>query len=209
MRRVFLIHKLLLALSYPVCADAYLSVIAILDDTDSTSAVFAYKQGFVWWAINSDYVIVDRRIEEMTPSTDEYYFLIEQAPDQSERIYPIQENRVRRFFGRDTPDRQSGIYIYKLKMCNVSTCNFVGWPIMVFDDRTESPDLGGEFMWAPVLIEQVVDNTSGKDVSNELRQKLGVLKMTQEEDPNNLRAIYAIARSIAVTREYKELILAE
>lgn len=209
MRNVLLILKLFLVVPYPICADAYLSVIAMLDDTDPNSAVFRYRQGFVWWVINSDFMIVDRTLEETALSTDEYYLLVELAPDHSERIYPIQANRVRRFFDRDTTNRQGGVYIYKVKKCNVSSCNFIHWPIMVFDDRDESPNLGGRFMWSPELIEQVVENTSGRDVSNELRQKLIALKMTRDENPNNFQAIYAIARSIAVTSEYKELILAE
>lgn len=196
---------------FPTRVQAQLSIVAILDQTNPTSTGFWLEKGALWWALNSDYVVVDQQLDRESLQEHEYYLLIEQAPDHTERIYPVEGSRIFKVFNRQAPNRPSGIYIYRIKKCNESICEFVSGtlsgPLVVFDDRRKSVSRDHEFIRLPDLVIQVLNLTEHAETSEDLQRELNSLRSMHLNDDKNFIDMYKIARRIAATEEYQTIIL--
>ena len=201
----------LASLMYPTRVESSLGVIAVLDRADPVSAGFWLQEGVLWWALHSDYAIMDRLIASEPLEEQEYYLLNELAPDRSESIYPVDGNRVFKLFRRDGQNRSHGIYIYRLMKCSPNSCEFVSGtisgPLIVFNDSSDSVDTEHSFTRLPDIVTQVLELTDGRELSVDLRKELGSLRSLQQNDPQDYSSMYDIARSIAVNTEYQSIIL--
>lgn len=99
-----------------------------------------------WLAMNTGYIIFDPDLEGVPLEDTEYYVLIETTPDNMENVYPLEGSAIRQTFDFRFED---GIYIYRLKICDIAGCRFVGRPLLVVyftlaPNTAELRDLGSK-----------------------------------------------------------------